>query len=143
MFGIVNFTNKARNNVYARRHRQFLGLYLVAHSGNGVHWRTYERNILLGQCLCKAGAFGQKTIARMYRLCAGLLARGDDFVRNQIRLCGWRRTDMHGLICHLHKRRTRVGIGIDCDRRDPHAARGFDNPASDFATVGDQDFLEH
>ena len=86
MFGIVNFANKARNNVYARRHRQFLGLYLVAHRGNGVHWRTYERNILLGQCLCKAGALGKETITRMYRLCTCLLARGDDFVCDQIRL---------------------------------------------------------
>ena len=44
---------------------------------------------------------------------------------------------MHRLICHLHKRRTRVGIGIDRDRRDSHAARGLDDTAGNFATVGD------
>jgi hypothetical protein len=44
---------------------------------------------------------------------------------------------MHGLVGHLHKRRARIGIGIDRDRRDAHPARGFDNPASYFATVCD------
>src|SRR3546814_13826053 len=47
------------------------------------------------------------------------------------------------LIGHRHERRARVGIRIDGNGRDAHAARGLDNAAGDFAAVGDQDFLEH
>jgi hypothetical protein len=36
-----------------------------------------------------------------------------------------------------------VGLRIDRDRLDPHAAGGLDDPAGDFATIGNQDALEH
>jgi hypothetical protein len=39
--------------------------------------------------------------------------------------------------------RVLVGVGIDRDRLDAHAARGLDDPAGDFAAIGDQDALEH
>jgi hypothetical protein len=47
------------------------------------------------------------------------------------------------LIGIQHKRRARICIGIDRDGLDAHAAGGFDNPASNFATVGYEDFFEH
>ena len=50
---------------------------------------------------------------------------------------------MHGLVSHLHERRAGIGIGIDRDGLDTHAPRGLDDPASNFAAVGDEDFLEH
>jgi hypothetical protein len=50
---------------------------------------------------------------------------------------------MHRLVRHLHKWCARIGIGIDRDSRDSHPACGLDDTASDFATVGDQDFFEH
>ena len=37
----------------------------------------------------------------------------------------------------------RVGVGIDRDGRDPHAPRGLDDAAGDFAAIGDQNALEH
>jgi hypothetical protein len=49
---------------------------------------------------------------------------------------------MHRLVGHLHERRARIGIGIDGDGLDTHAAGGLDDPAGDFATIGDEDFLE-
>jgi len=36
-----------------------------------------------------------------------------------------------------------VGFGIDRDRLDAHPARGLDDPAGDFAAVGDKYFFEH
>ncbi len=36
-----------------------------------------------------------------------------------------------------------VRIGIDSDSLDTHFARRLDNPAGNFATVGDQNLLEH
>jgi hypothetical protein len=50
---------------------------------------------------------------------------------------------MHRLIRHLHKRRAGIRVRIDRHRLDTHAARRLDNPASNFATVGDEDFFEH
>src|SRR5947209_16765402 len=36
-----------------------------------------------------------------------------------------------------------VGLGIDRNRLNSHAARGLDDPAGDFAAIGDQDAFEH
>jgi hypothetical protein len=96
-----------------------------------------------GQRFGKAGAFGQEAIARMHSFRSSLLARLDDLFSDQIGLRGRRRTDMDGFVSHLHKRRARIGVGIDRDGLDTHAAGGFDDPACDFATVCDEDFFEH
>ena len=143
MFGVVDLTDKAGDDIDASLHRQLLGLDLVAHGGNRVHRRADKSDALGGQRLGKAGAFGQEAIARMHRLRAGSLARGDDLFGQQIRLCSRRRPDMHRLVSHLHKGRARIGIRIDRNSLDPHPARGLDDAASNFATVGDQDFFEH
>nr|ART38167.1 F235 [uncultured bacterium] len=35
-----------------------------------------------------------------------------------------------------------VGFGVDGDRGDAQAIAGANHPAGDFATVGDEDFIE-
>jgi hypothetical protein len=82
------------------------------------------------QRLGKAGAFGQEAIARMDRFGPGLLARLDDLVGDQIGLRSGRWADMDRLVGHLHERRARIGIGIDGDGLDTHAAGGLDNTAA-------------
>ena len=82
MFRVINFPDKAGDDVDARRHRQFLGFNLVAHRGNRVYGRADKGDVFLGQCLGKAGAFGQEAIAWMYSFGAGLFARRDDFIGN-------------------------------------------------------------
>ena len=49
---------------------------------------------------------------------------------------------MHGLIRHPDKRCAGIGIGIDRDRRNTHPSGGLDNPASNFAAIGNQDLRE-
>src|SRR5262245_61579833 len=71
------------------------------------------------------GPFGQEAVAGMDRLGAGLLAGGDDLVGDQVGLRRRRRADVDGLIGHLHERRPRIGVRIDGDRLDAHAARGL------------------
>ena len=44
---------------------------------------------------------------------------------------------------HLDVQGVPVGLGIDGDRLDAHPARGLDDPAGDFAAIGNQDTLEH
>jgi hypothetical protein len=77
------------------------------------------------------------------RLGAGRLARGDDLFGDQVGLRGRGRADVHGFVGHLHEGRARIGIGIDRHGGNAHAACRLDHAAGDFATIGDEDFLEH
>ena len=56
---------------------------------------------------------------------------------------GGRRADGYGRIGHFDMQRVAVGLGIDRNGFDPHAACGFDDPAGDLAAIGNQDSLEH
>ena len=92
--------------------------------------------------LGERGIFGQEAIAGMDRLRFGGERGGDDFLANQIALARRRRPDMHRLIRLPHMQRLGIGIRIDRDRVDTHGARGADDPASNFAPVGDEEGLD-
>ena len=72
-----------------------------------------------------------------------LLAGGDDLFDHQVAFGRLRRTDCDGAICQFDVERVPVGLRIDGDRLDPQLAGGLDNPAGDFAAIGNQDTLEH
>ena len=122
---------------------RLLGLDLVAHGGDRLGVRADEDDAGLGQRHRKGLALGQEAVARMHGLGAGRLAGGDDLVDDEIALGRRRRADGDGLVGHLDVQRVPVGVGIDRDRLDPHPAGGLDDPAGDFAAIGDQDALEH
>ncbi len=73
----------------------------------------------------------------------GLLAGCDDLLDDEIGFGGRRRADVDGFIRHLDVKGVIVGVRIDGDGRNPHAARGLDDAACDLAAIGDQNFLEH
>jgi hypothetical protein len=125
------------------RRRGLLGLDLVAHRRNGFGIRADENDAGFGQRQRKGLAFGEKAIPRMHGLGAGLLAGLDDLLDDEIALGCRRRADRNRLVRHRDVQRVLVGVGIDRDGRDPHAAGGFDDPAGDFAAIGDQNTLEH
>ena len=79
----------------------------------------------------------------MHGLRTGLADRVEDLVHHQITFGGDGGADMHRLVGHLDMGRVGVGVGIDGDGLDAHAAGGFHNTTGDLAPVGDQDFLEH
>ncbi len=143
MLGIVDLADEAGDDIDARLQGQLLRFNLVAHRSDGIHRRADEFDALLGERLGKRGAFGEETIARMDRFRPGLLGRRDDLVGDQIAFGCRRRADMHRLVRHLDERRARIGVRIDRDGLDTHPARGLDNPASNFAAIGDEDFFEH
>ena len=138
MIGVADFADKAGDHIDASRLGQFLGFNFVAHRGNCARRRPDESDIFRRQCLNKARPFRQETIAGVNSLCPGLLARIDDFFRDQIALSRRGRTDMHRLVCHTHKWRARIGIGINCNSGNPHPASGFDNTASNLTAIGNQ-----
>ena len=50
---------------------------------------------------------------------------------------------MDSLIGHLHMQGHPISIGIDGNGLNSHFPGRLDNPACDFATVCDQDFVKH
>ena len=122
---------------------ELLAFDLVAHRGDGLGIGPDEGDAGLGQRLGEGFALGEKAVARMHGLGAGLLAGCDDLVDDQIALRRRRRADQHRLVGHLDMERVAVGVGIDGDGRDAHAPGGLDDAAGDLAAIGNQDLLEH
>ena len=143
LVGILDHAEMAGNRRDVGAGGGLLQLDLVAHGGDRLSVRPDEDDPRLGQRLRERGAFGEKAIAWMHRLGAALLAGGHDLVDDQVALRGGRRADGDGGVGHFHMQRIAVGLGIDRDGFDAHAARGFDDPAGDLAAIGNQDSLEH
>ena len=91
----------------------------------------------------KGFAFGQEPVAGMHRFGAGLAAGLDDLLHHEVAVGRRRRPDQDGIVGHFDVERVTVGLGIDRDRLDPHAAGGLDDPAGDLAAIGDQNSFEH
>ncbi len=79
----------------------------------------------------------------MHRFRAGLAAGLDDLLHHEIAFGRRRRPDQNGIVGHFDVQRVTVGLGIDRDRLDPHAAGRLDDPAGDLAAIGDQNSFEH
>ena len=83
---------------------------LVAHRRHRLRLRADEGDAFLLQRLAERGPLGEESVARMHGLRAGLLARGNDLLGNQVGLVGRRRPDMHRLIGHRHMHRIAVCV---------------------------------
>ena len=118
-------------------------LDLIAHGADRLGIGPNKHDAGLGERLCERLALGEKAVARVHSLGAGRLAGIDDLVDEEIALRGGRRSDQDGFIGHFHMQCVAVGLGINRNGGDAHSTGGFDNPAGDFAAIGNQDSLEH
>ena len=123
--------------------RRFFGLDLVAHGGNGLGIRPDKDDAGSFQRLGEGLALGQEAVAGMHCLGARRLAGRHYLVDQQVALGRLGRADGDSGIGHLDMQGVLVGLGKDRDGLDPHAAGGLDDPAGDFAAIGNQDALEH
>ena len=123
--------------------RRLLRFDLVAHGGDRPGVRADEHDAGFRQRRREGLTLGEEAVAGVHRLGTGRLAGGDDLVDDEIALGRGRRADRNGGIRHLDVQRILVGVGVDGDGLDPHPAGGLDDPAGDFAAVGDQNALEH
>ena len=143
MVGIVDDAQIAGNGAHFGGVGELLRFDLVAHRLDGSGLGSDEDDAFLLQRRAERGALGQEAVARVHGLGARRLAGRDDLVADKIAFGRRRGPDMHRLVRHLDMDRVAVGVGIDGHRRDTHPARRLDDPAGDFATVGDQNLLEH
>ena len=139
---VLDLADEAGNRVDLGGLRQLLGFDLVAHRGDGLDVRADEGDADLGQRLGERLALGEKAVAGMHGLGAGVAAGLHDPVDDEIGLRRRRRADMDGLVGHLDMQRVRVGVGIDGDGLDAHLAGRLDDAAGDLAAIGDQNLLE-
>ena len=114
-FVVVDDAEIARNGGDLGLRGRLLALDLVAHGVDRLGIGADEDDAGLRQRLGKGLALGQKAVARMHRLGAGLLAGVDDLVDDEIGLGGGRRADRHGLVGHFDVQRVAIGVGIDRD----------------------------
>ncbi len=134
----------ARHDVgYSGRFCKLLGFDLVAHRGNRLGRRTDEGDARLFERSSKAFALGKEAIARVDRLGSRCFAGIDDEFRSKIGFACRRRTETDRFVGLFDMRRIGVGIGINSDRLDPHAARSADHSARNLAAVGNQNLFEH
>ena len=131
------------DHVDAGFRREALGRELVAHHPDRVRRRTDEGDPCRLERLGERGVLGQKAIARMDRLGAGLPRRRDDLLDPEIALGRGRRPDRDRLIGHADVQRVGVGLRVDRDRRDAEPPAGPDHAAGDLAAIGDQELVEH
>ena len=143
MGGVLDDAEIARHGRNPGRSRRLFRLNLVAHRGDGAGVGADENNAGRLQRVGEGLALGEEAIARMHRLRPRRLAGGDDLVDDEIGLGRSRRPDMHCFVGHLDMQRVLVGVRINRNSLDAHAPGGLDNPAGNFAAVGDEDFGEH
>ena len=133
----------ARNQRHAGLRHQPLRFGFEAHGGDGRGRRADEDQPVVLTGLGKGGVFRQKTIARMNRLRAASQGRLDDRVTAQIGLACRRRTDPDRFVAGARMAGVGIGIRVDRDRANAEPAGSGGNAAGDFATIGDQDLVEH
>ena len=142
-FGGCDHPDMAGNGANTGSLGQFFGFDLVAHCRNRIGWRSDKGNIGRLKRGRKTGLFRQKSIAWMHRLCAGFVAGCDNLVGLKIAvLCG-HAAKGDGFIGKLHMFGCPISIGIDSNSGNAHFACRMDDPAGDFATIGNQDFFKH
>ena len=123
--------------------RRLFGLDLVAHRGDGARVGSDEDDAGLRERAGKGFALGQEAVAGMHGLRPGLAACLNDLLHHEIAFGRSRRSDQDGVIGHLDVERVAVGLGIDRNGLDSHAAGGLDDPAGDLAAICDQNSFEH
>ena len=120
-----------------------LGDDLVAHQPDVLGRGADEGEAVLLDHLGEVGVLGQEAVARMDRVGAGDLGRGQDRHRVQVAVGGLGRADADALVGEADMHGRGVGRGVDRDRGDAHLAAGAQDAQRDLAAIGDQDLVEH
>ena len=91
----------------------------------------------------KLGVLGEEAVARVHRVAARGLGRGDDVRDPQVALRRRGRPDAHRLVGELDVERVAVGGRVDGDRLDAELVQRTDDAHGDLAPVRDEHAFEH
>ena len=123
--------------------RRALGLDLVAHDADVLGRWADEGDVVGGQYIGKLGILGQEAVAGMNRVGAGDFASGDDLVDVEIGVPRRRRADADAFVREPDMHRIGVGSRMHRHRADAELLGGAQHTQRDFASVGNQDLVEH
>src|SRR5260370_31082430 len=136
-------SGRAGNDRNARLGHEFARLDLVAHFLDCGCGRADENEAGVPDRAGEAGIFGEKAVAGMDRLGAGLSGGFDDARGIEVTFGGWRRSDLDGVVGLADVKRGAVGVGDDGGGLDTQLAARADDTDGDFAAVGGEDSLKH
>ena len=140
---IVQPAFAARHQRHATLAHRLARRDLVAHRLDGLGAGADKGDAGIGARGGKFGMFGEKAIARMDGIHAGLAGDIDNLVDAQIALAAGCRADAIGLVGVAHMQRGAVGFGKDRNRVDAALLAGTQHTDSNLTSVGNQHFLEH
>ena len=89
----------------------------------------------------EVGILGQESVAGVHRVGAGLLARLDELVDDEVGVGGRRATEREGLVGDPDVQGVAVRIGVDRDRGVAGVPTGPDHSDRDLATIGYEHLL--
>ena len=111
---------------------------LVAHHLDGLGWRADPRDACRAHRAGEVGVLGEEAVARVHRVGARLLDRGEDRLGVEIALGRGLAAERERLVGEAHVEGVAVELGVDGDGRDPELATGPHHAHRDLATVRDQ-----
>ena len=134
-------------NARSHRHAVFRGKLacadLVAHEPDGLCVRSDKDEARVGDALGERGVLGQKPVARMNRVGAGVPCRFDDLRLIQVRSGGNLRVQWHSRVRQPHVRRGPVLVVIHGDAGDVLCAQRAQDAASDLAAIRNEHAPQH
>ena len=133
----------ARTNRYADLAGTIASGILVPHQTNGGRRWADELDITAGADFGKMPVFRKKSVTGMNRINIGDFCGADDAIDLKITLRAGRRSDADGFVGELNMEAFHVGLGIDSHSLDAELFASPNDAKGDFASIGDEDFVEH
>ena len=137
------FPFRSRHAGHARTDHGLLGRHLIAHDADGLRGWPDELEAAFLNALGKIGVFAQETIAGVDGLCIGHLGGRNNRRHIEVAQGRRRRSNANRFFSQLDVLGLAVRLGIDHHGLDAQLAAGALDTQRNFATVGDQYFLEH
>ena len=131
-----------RNDRHPVRGDVLLRADLVAHHLERAPTRADEHDPDIGARGGELRVLGQEPVARVDRLGAGILRRGEDRSPVEVGLRGRGGADAVGRVGLPHVRSVGIRIAVDGDRADAESPQRADDAPRDLAAVGDEHGVE-
>ncbi len=131
----------ARDDGHPRPLHERLGRVLEPHRSHRIGRRADERHARPPAGFREVRVFRQEPVARMQAFGADPQGEVDDC--RAVEVAARAVADLVGLVGQPREERAAIRRRMQDDGHDSHTAGGADDPAGDFAAIGDQDVRKH